>query len=183
MIKNWNVHVFDEVESTNLLIKQAISKGEGAGFVAVAAAQSGGYGMRGHKWVSPKGSLYMSCLFDVKVTHEQFNKIPLSFAQATMPVLQKMSSEELIIKEPNDIILRQADGEKLKKLAGISTEIYREKLCVGIGVNIFRPQSNEILPLEDQSKNEIAYLSENAISDITIDSVREQILNAWTCFL
>lgn len=136
----WDIHTFEVEESSNLIVKEAIDKGAPAGFVAIVHEQTGGYGMRGHTWSSPKGGLYFSLLLETSLDAEELPSIPMRFARVLLEGLQPYSTEELTIKPQNDIVLtRSFTPEFREKLVGISTEMYRGKLCVGIGVNVFRP--------------------------------------------
>ena len=58
----FEIHEFDEVTSTNDIVKQAALDGAPEGFVACARKQTAGYGRRGNSWQSEPGSLYMSLL-------------------------------------------------------------------------------------------------------------------------
>ena len=113
LVNNWDIHWFDEVESTNIIVKECIrnAKGDGpCGFVAVAKSQTGGKGMRGHSWCSPEGGLYFSLLLEPTLPSERLSEIPLRIATVVMNALQPLSTEPLTIKPPNDIVLlRSAD--------------------------------------------------------------------------
>lgn len=140
---NWDIHYFEKTESSNLVVKAAIDEGKPAGFVAVAWEQTGGYGMRGHTWTSPKGGLYFSLLLETNLTPEELPTIPLRIANVLLKALQPFSAEKLTIKPQNDIVLaRSFTPDYREKLVGVSTEMYRGKLCVGIGVNVFRLESS-----------------------------------------
>lgn len=58
--QGWSVQAYDEVESTNFIIKEALSEGCSEGLVATALVQGGGYGRQGRTWESPLGGLYAS---------------------------------------------------------------------------------------------------------------------------
>ena len=179
----WRFSQFDDVESTNVVVKRAIARGEDEGFVAIARSQSSGYGMRGHTWISPVGGLYMSCLFGLGVERNELHQIPQRLASDLLPHIQEISREELAIKDPNDIVLKDSSEEVYRKLAGISSEIYMGKLCVGIGVNVFKPREEKDLTLDSSTKNEIVYLSDFAKSGVSIEIVRDAILTAWRDWL
>ena len=270
LVNNWDIHWFDEVESTNLIVKECIrnAKGDGpCGFVAVAKSQTGGKGMRGHSWCSPEGGLYFSLLLEPTLQPEKLSEIPLRIATVVMDALQPLSTEPLAIKLPNDIVLlRSADfdpsqarsfdslrssqddvrGEEdcdsfttysmnkssevnnvagephfnrsatsgrckvethevfttysmnkssevnnvagephfnrsatsgpfqVEKLVGISTELYMEKLCVGIGINVFHPEEE----FQVEGPNRPVYLEDFPKCTLSIDFVLQTVLDA-----
>ena len=57
---------------------------------------------------------------------------------------------------------------------GISTELYMEKLCVGIGINIFHPEEE----LQVEGTNQPVYLEDFAKCDLSIDLVLQTVLDA-----
>lgn len=193
IVKSWDIHHLDTVQSTNLIIKEEIAKGTHVGFVAVAKEQISGKGMRGHSWSSPRGGLYFSILLKTSLTPSELPEIPKRTASAVMQALQPLSSEILTIKPPNDIVLKRSyAGDSLRtdvehecqtqgvrhsfteKLVGISSEIFMEKLCIGIGINVFPP--NE--PIKLEGVNVPVYLSDLTKCDLSLDFVLKTVLNA-----
>ena len=136
---SWRIWRYSYADSTNLIIKDAIAQGFSTGLVAVSERQRGGYGMRGHSWQSPKGGLYFSLLLKTTLPPRKLPEIPKRIANVIMITLQRFSTEKLAIKDPNDIVLSRSldDDSKNEKLAGISTEIYKGFLVVGVGINFF----------------------------------------------
>ena len=62
---------------------------------------------------------------------------------------------------------------KVEKLVGISTEIYMEKLCVGIGVNVFHPEKE----LQVEGPNHPVYLEDFSNQELTLDFVLKTVLD------
>ena len=191
LVQNWDIHYFNEVESTNLIVKEHIragysslkpktynlkpSIGDGpSGFVAVAKKQSCGKGMRGHSWCSPEGGLYFSLLLQPSLAPDKLPEIPLRIATVVMNALQPLSSEPLTIKPPNDIVLDQLGNRKVEKLVGISTELYMEKLCVGIGINVFHPEEE----FQVEGLNQPVYLEDFSTQELTLNFVLKTVLDA-----
>lgn len=171
------LHCFDEVESTNKIVKLAIANGESAGFVVVAKCQNSGRGLREHRWESPKGGLYMSIIFDTNVRGNDLVELPFKGAEIVMRTLQEFSNIELAIKRPNDIVVKKSlekSGGLIEKMCGISTEYYLGKICCGIGVNILR--SEEEINIKEYAP---AYLQDYSERKIKIDEVRDAILNSF----
>lgn len=174
----FDLHCYDEVESTNKIVKLAIANGKTAGFVAVAKRQNGGRGMREHRWESPEGGLYMSIILDTNLKGNELTQLPLIAAEIVVLALNKFSCEELAIKKPNDIIVKKSLKNKsglIEKLCGISTEYYLGKICCGIGINILRGQQK--INIEEYVP---AYLQDYCKRELCIEEVRDEILR---CFL
>ena len=190
LVKKWDIRHFDEVESTNLIVKDKIRESsmvamnvspatvmaamDVCGFVAVAKKQTGGKGMRGHSWCSPEGGLYFSLLLEPTLPPEKLSEIPLRIATVVMEAMQPLSIEPLVIKPPNDIVLNHLTNCKVEKLVGISTELYMEKLCVGIGINVFHPEEE----FQVEGLNQPVYLEDFSTRELTLDFVLKTVLNA-----
>lgn len=182
----FSVRMLDEVVSTNEEVKRAIADDRPEGLVVRAHRQSGGYGRDGRRWESPLGGLYFSMLLRPDVDACQLSTLPLVVGLAVREALGEFVSADMFsavqIKWPNDIVLvgaaMQPELEKraamcpqpaerasergerplVKKLCGISTEAHDGAVCVGVGVNVKRPQ---IMPTV-QGKNSPVYLAEIA---------------------
>lgn len=182
----FSVRTLDEVVSTNEEVKRAIADDRPEGLVVRAHRQSGGYGRDGRRWESPLGGLYFSMLLRPDVDACQLSTLPLVVGLAVREALGEFVSADMFsavqIKWPNDIVFvgaaTQPELEKraamcsepaerasergerplVKKLCGISTEAHDGAVCVGVGVNVKRPQ---IMPTV-QGKNSPVYLAEIA---------------------
>lgn len=139
------IQSFDTVESTNLRVKEALEAGEPEGLVVRASAQTGGYGRQGRHWQSPEGGLYCSWLLRPAQPPSTFATLSLAAALAVRSALVKLvddanrvCSSTIRIKWPNDVIVEKPSY--IEKLCGISLEQHAGGLCLGIGINVFRPQ-------------------------------------------
>lgn len=123
---NINVNVFDEVTSTNSVIKEMIAKGAPAGTAVVAWKQTEGRGRLGRTFVSPKGGVYLSMLlpFDDTMT------ITAKAAVAVRRAIEYTTDVNTGIKWVNDIIC------KGKKVAGILAEAAGQFVIIGVGINL-----------------------------------------------
>lgn len=178
----YDIHSFDTVSSTNDIVKQSIRDGCKPGFVVVAKSQETGHGMRGRPWVSPLGGLYMSICLKPRCSEADLPTITKPIGICIKDVLQEFSSEELAIKEPNDVVLA-GSFDIPHKLVGISTEFLQNCLCLGIGVNVFKLSKNayNVSKIECEDKRNIpVYLGDIACKNklLTIDLVRNKILFA-----
>lgn len=130
-----HLYVFDEVESTNSVLRDLARSGAAEGTVVLAEAQSGGRGRRGQPWFSPPGvNLYASVLFRDGITVEEAG--PFSFA-ASLAVSDAIKDLGLsaAIKWPNDVLIER------KKVAGALMEFASrgaavEYVVLGAGVNV-----------------------------------------------
>ena len=66
LIDKWIYYIFDEVSSTNDVIKQYCSK-SGKYIVVYAKKQTAGRGRRGRNWESPRGNLFFSMAFEYEL--------------------------------------------------------------------------------------------------------------------
>ena len=83
---------YDEVSSTNELVKRAIEAGEPEGYAVCARRQTGGYGRQGRAWSSPEGGLYLSVLLRPDVSPGQLPTLSLVAALAVRRALVAMLS-------------------------------------------------------------------------------------------
>ena len=135
-----NIVYYDEVDSTNLRIKQLGDEGAPEGTLAVADRQTAGRGRRGRSWDSPAGeSISMSILLRPQITPNQAPMLTLvmacSVAEGIMDCKDVCGEQQIQIKWPNDIIIHG------KKLVGILTEMstqidYINHVTVGVGINV-----------------------------------------------
>ncbi len=175
---NFKVEKYDEVSSTNDLIKERIDEGENEGLVVVAKRQTAGYGRRGNTWSSPDGGLYMSILLRPLVGVENLPTLPhacaIAVRRAIVSFMAPSTADAVKIKWPNDIVYMNGDDRIFNKLCGISVEQRGGAICLGIGVNVVRSES----PVLYESKNRPAYVSElaNFQGSLSIDFLGEKIL-------
>jgi len=140
--KNFIIHEFDELSSTNshafdLAKNKQIFDRE----VITANTQSAGKGRKGRKWLSEAGNLYFSIVLMPKNTDiSQENAPKLSFLAilALKNAILSLKSEKnnkIQLKWPNDLLINK------KKSAGILLESAFiggkcQFLVIGIGLNI-----------------------------------------------
>ena len=136
-MKPFHVVNFTEIESTNDRVKSALDAGHTEGYVCRAAMQTKGYGRQGRLWTSPEGGLYQSVLLWPRRPLGEWPTLGFVMALAMRAALLKlgnMPDEAVQVKWPNDLMV----GEK--KIAGISMETHSGGMCIGMGVNVFRPK-------------------------------------------
>lgn len=142
---NYAVLYKEEVDSTNLWIKQLAKEGAPEGTVTIADAQTAGRGRLGRVWASEGGhSVYMSILLRPQIAPEQASMLTLAAGLAAAKAcdqIYKMHTDanapvsSAQIKWPNDVVLSG------KKVCGILTEMGMDGakiayVVVGIGINV-----------------------------------------------
>lgn len=197
----FDLHEYNEVSSTNDLIKAAIAEGAPEGYCVCAKKQTGGYGRRGNKWASEPGGLYYSLLL-----RPDFNKIDeaatlslavsLAVRRTLACFLPAQLAECVKIKWPNDVVFdgcsaaleydnsrgdqgTKPGNAKFNKICGISLERINNAVCIGIGINIDLPDTgigDEFLV----SKNTPCYLNDllesAGVEKVAIEDVRQALM-------
>ena len=149
--KNYLIHQFDEVESTNdLAFSLAENKQIFANQIIAANKQNKGRGRLNRNWESPKGNLYFSLVLQPKIAIEKTSQISLVAICALQIAVAKIFQQQNIVakiqnKWPNDLLIDQ------KKVAGILLESkISNKICdfviLGIGVNINSNPTQTLFP-------------------------------------
>ena len=132
---------YESLESTNIEIKKAIAQNKAENTLFAAFRQTKAYGRQGRCWDSPLGGLYMSILLrpeDYGVSRKDIPTLSLAISIAIKRVLASRGlKQQTRIKWPNDVLLSG------KKVAGISVELVEGAVCVGIGINVFRPYEKQ----------------------------------------
>ena len=130
--------VFEEVPSTNALLKEYAKQGAPAWTSVVAAAQSAGRGRGDHTFYSPKGTgVYFSILLR-PVRGFSPADITATAAVAACKAIEAIADVKAQIKWLNDIYING------KKVAGILAECFFEGgdpvVILGVGVNLLPPK-------------------------------------------
>ena len=186
----WRVTFFDEVDSTNNCVKEAISKGAPEGICFVANRQTAAYGRQGRSWKSPEGGLYFSFILDPLNEHLQpkadQNALPTLSLLLSLAVQETLASfaqtDKIKIKWPNDILVVSQAGSA--KLVGISLELINGKLCCGIGINIASSSGSfadvpKAAGATEEPGISAAYLENfDALSGVAFDQISGQLLPA-----
>ncbi len=137
-----DIAYFKETDSTNLRAKFLASDGAPEGTVVVAESQTRGRGRRGRSWFSPSGEgIYTSIILRPSISPNEAPKLTLMASVAVAEALLSMTSLDINIKWPNDILV------KGRKIAGILTEISMEMdridyIVIGVGINVNTPRKS-----------------------------------------
>lgn len=130
------IYYFDELDSTNVKIKELAIGGAEHGTVVVADKQTAGKGRRGRTWESPAGTnLYFSILLRPTFATEKAPMLTLVMAYSAAKVIREYLHMKAMIKWPNDLVLEK------KKICGILTEMTLngmdiDHIVVGTGINV-----------------------------------------------
>ncbi len=156
----FRVESHESITSTNDRVKQAIEAGEPEGLAVRSFRQTAGYGRQGRAWESPLGGMYQSFLLRPDVPPAQLPTLSLLVglaARRAVAALLPGLTGRLQVKWPNDLVVAPSDGLEVAgfaaaakasssaprpflKLGGISTELHAKALCVGVGINVARPE-------------------------------------------
>ena len=145
--KNFTIHEFDELVSTNshafeLANLREISDRE----IILAKSQKSGRGRQSRNWSSPKGNLYFSIMLCPKVSAEKISQISFVGITALRLAVEKIVTKNSVqVKWPNDLLIDE------KKVAGLLLESKFSKndcefVVLGIGLNIESSPSETIFP-------------------------------------
>ena len=134
---SWKVQVFDEVTSTNTLLKELGRQGAPAGTVLVADRQTGGRGRLGRTFLSPGGvGVYLSALIRPDCAPTELMHLTCAVAVAMCDAVEHAFGFRPGIKWTNDLVVGT------KKLGGILTELGLDPktgrvsyAVLGIGIN------------------------------------------------
>ena len=126
---------FSSVKSTNDEAIKMIKHNKLRPGIIVATNQSKGRGTMGKKWISQKGNLFISIFFNISRSNIKSDKFSVFNPYIIKDVLKKYSKYKIIIKWPNDLIIKK------RKLCGILQEVISYKnqkyLIIGVGINTF----------------------------------------------
>ncbi|MGM0603870.1 MAG: biotin--[acetyl-CoA-carboxylase] ligase, partial [Bacillota bacterium] len=167
-IKNNNIHIFNELDSTNNKAKEYLKEKEQMNKdikVILAEKQSRGRGRRGNDWLSNNElGLWVSFLFPLNLPRKKIPQITIIGALTVQKTLKKYNIDSQI-KWPNDVLVKE------KKISGILTEmILINKSAVpvvvmGIGLNINQDDFSENISRKATSMYKLKgyYLDKNEV--------------------
>ena len=133
----WSVRVFEEVTSTNTLLKELGRQGAIAGTVLVADRQTRGRGRLGRTFLSPGGvGVYLSALIRPNCAPRSLMHLTCAVAVAMCDAVEAAFGFRPGIKWTNDLVVGN------RKLGGILTELGLDPktgqvsyAVLGIGIN------------------------------------------------
>ena len=131
------IHVFKQLESTNLTAKRMALDGAPAETVVIAEEQTKGKGRMGRSFYSPSGSgIYMSFILAPRFDTAKSVLITTAASVAVCKAIEKVTGISCQIKWVNDVYMNE------KKICGILTEAVTDfesgrihYIVLGIGIN------------------------------------------------
>ena len=175
-IKDIDIIVYDEIDSTNTEAKRRLYSSEVKDFtVIVSDMQKGGRGRTGKSFTSPKGSgVYFSIILHPKDSYD-FSYFDLTTVKAAVAVaegIKEATDKQVEIKWVNDLFLNG------KKICGILSELDADfesrsvkSVIVGIGINVNEPRDDSFKDLKDIA----GYIG----TDVIRNEILSSILNAF----
>lgn len=138
--KRARVEVYNEVTSTNLVLKDRTNEDEG--LVIAAMHQTAGMGRLGRKFYSPSDTgIYFSILVKPTIDNKEVAMLTSLAAVSVCEAIEACTVSEAKIKWVNDVFI----GDK--KVCGILTQasfsmenFSPEYVIVGIGINVYPPE-------------------------------------------
>ena len=127
---------YDEVTSTNDVLKELAIQGAEEGTAVLARMQTKGRGRRGRVWTSVPGKgMYMSVLLRPGIPAAEAGLLAVLGGVAMIRALESFELRALSLKWPNDVLARG------RKIAGILVEPrvgmgMIEFAVVGMGINV-----------------------------------------------
>lgn len=141
---SYNLTVLEEIDSTNIHLKQMAKKNAEPHTVIIAESQTSGHGRFNRKFHSPKSSgIYMSVLLKPDLEAEKSVLLTAAAAVAVSDAIISLTGKKVEIKWVNDILLNG------KKVCGILTEgainpktLKFDWAVIGIGINVYTPEND-----------------------------------------
>ena len=135
---------FKSVSSTNDIAIKLIQSNKFIPTIITSEKQLNGRGTMGKKWVSSKGNLFLSILFEINPKKINFKQFAILNAYILKKIVSNFISVNVKIKWPNDLLYKK------KKFCGILQETIslnqRSFLIIGIGLNTnFVPENKSFL--------------------------------------
>ena len=143
---------YEKITSTQTVLIEKIKKNEiFLPIVIWSECQIDGIGSRGNRWIGKKGNLFFSFAYK----KNEFNFVPIESLSIYFGWIFKKTLNELgskcIMKWPNDIYL--IDKTPLK-IGGVITNIVRNSIVCGIGLNTKFVPNNKFGCLDIKIKND-----------------------------
>ena len=168
-LADFNVQVFESLESTQTYAKQLVQKDPLFKGVILAHQLKGAYGRFGKPFYAPPGGIYMTFVlpdFPVAMSH-----ITMYIAICYARTIKKMTGIDISVKWVNDLFINR------KKIAGILTELVQINnqpvYIIGVGLNFHNEKAN----IPDDLQNIITALYMDAEPTITKDQLTVELIN------
>jgi len=138
--------IAEETASTNDDAKRGAREGAPHGAVWLAESQTSGRGRQGRVWLSPRGeNLLFSVLLRLRCAPARVPPVSLACGLAVRDAVARAlgpsADGDVVVKWPNDVLVRSPRDGVLRKVAGVLVESALsgtkvEYVVVGIGINV-----------------------------------------------
>ena len=148
MTLEWAIEEYEQVSSTQDIVKQRAHEGADQGFVVHAHSQSKGRGRHGRPWVSQPGNLFFSILLRPDCQVQSLGELSLLVG---LSIVQVFDYIPLSLKWPNDVLLR---GEKCAGVlleSELNSDSAVKYVALGVGLNIVSAPDEIGVALADYS--------------------------------
>ncbi len=175
---NYKLISFDKISSTQNYAHELIANNTASHkTVVLANSQTGGRGRYRRQWVSAKGNLYASFIYNMP---RQDPRLSYAIAVAVADTFVHFGIKP-IIKWPNDILVSG------KKISGILIEYSKDFVVIGIGINIkYNPK---IVQYETEKMNSFGDFNRDIVLAELIKNIDfwmkkdfESVRKHWTDF-
>ena len=133
----YQIHYFEEVESTQNIARNLAAEGAPHGTAVIAETQSAGRGRMGRGWHSPPGvNLYTTIILRPRLAMAEVPRLSLVAGVAAAEALEEVAPGIVALKWPNDVWLNG------RKAGGIIAEAVTDRaqrldsVLLGIGLNL-----------------------------------------------
>lgn len=125
--------------------------------IAICQNQTKGIGSRGNKWEKVECGLYFSCALHKTLLPNDVPPQSLSiyFGMIFLEIFAKFNAN-VWLKWPNDFYISNSQNRE-SKIGGIITQIYKDFVIFGIGLNIFSTKYYALFESMESNKLENLY--------------------------
>jgi len=140
-----NIVYFQELESTQEYAKEIVENEKIDGIIVITDNQTKGKGTKGRSWIANANeNITMTIILKLNWEVSKLEGLTLKIAEEIQKAIKELYGYNLIIKEPNDLLLNN------KKICGIliQSSIISNKvnyILIGIGFNVNQVEYDEEL--------------------------------------
>lgn len=162
--KNFNIHQFKELESTNkTAFEMASAQKLFDREIILADAQTAGKGRQSRVWSSPQGNLYFSLVLQPQISASKIAQISFVAITALRLAVEGLDIDQKIEnKWPNDLLVsgKKVAGLLLEsKISGDSCQF----VILGIGLNLASNPDHTIFPATNLKDSGVNLSAEEAL--------------------
>ena len=171
-LKNKKIEYFEEISSTNTILKERAVKGEPENTIIVAEYQTAGRGRLGKTFFSPRGcGVYLSYLIKPDIQAQDAVYITVAAAVAMVRALNKVLGIKTQVKWVNDIYYCD------KKLCGILRILPRKNNNLDLGISIlYGNKRHSIAVFSYLCLFRVDYTCDRDLRSVSVSTIRYSII-------